>query len=78
MAKIGFISKQFLTVKNLNIDEFIKLVITKVKNTVIVSVMDSMPLILGLGYYVTKGKNVEEPIYTNNIMNWKKQVRAQV
>lgn len=44
---------------------------TKVKNTIIVSVMDSMPIVLGLGYFVTKGKDVQTPSYTDNVMNWK-------
>ena len=44
---------------------------SKVKNTVIVSVMDSMPIILGLGYYVTQGKNVKMPSYGENVMTWK-------
>lgn len=48
---------------------------TKVKNTVIVSVMDSMPTILGLGYFITQGKNVKKPIYKDNVINWKEFIK---
>lgn len=47
---------------------------TKVKNVVVVSVKDSMPTLLGLGYYFTQGKNVERPeedgmvIYYNSLI----------
>ena len=40
---------------------------TKVKKSIIVSVKDSMPLFMSLGYYVTQGKNVGVP-------NWSKDV----
>lgn len=44
---------------------------TKVKTTVLVSVKDSMPTFLGLGYYVTQGKNVERPKENESVIYWK-------
>lgn len=44
---------------------------SKVKNVVIVSVKDSMPSFLALGYFVTKGKSVKTPIYNKSIIKWK-------
>lgn len=44
---------------------------TKVKDVVIVSVKDSMPLFLGLGYYVTSGKKVVIPEESEHILYWK-------
>lgn len=44
---------------------------TKVKKTVLVSVKDSMPTLLGLGYYVTQGKKVERPIESEDVIYWK-------
>jgi long-chain acyl-CoA synthetase len=43
---------------------------TKVKNVVLVSVKDSMPTVLGLGYYITQGKNVEKPKENNSVIYW--------
>lgn len=44
---------------------------TKVKTTILVSVKDSMPTFLGLGYYVTQGKNVERPKENESVIYWK-------
>lgn len=44
---------------------------TKVKTTVLVSVKDSMPKFLGLGYYVTQGKKVERPVENDSVISWK-------
>lgn len=49
---------------------------TKVKKTVLVSVKDSMPSILGLGYYVTQGKNVEKPKENDSVVYWKTFMNA--
>lgn len=44
---------------------------TKVKHTILVSVKDSMPPVLGLGYYVTQGKNVERPLESDSVLYFK-------
>ncbi|MDD2180966.1 MAG: AMP-binding protein [Bacilli bacterium] len=44
---------------------------TKVKNTIIVSVKDSMPKILGFGYYITKGRKVKRPKTNGETIYWK-------
>ena len=44
---------------------------TKVKNSVIVSVKDSMPALTGIGYYILKGKDIKKPEYGSNIFTWK-------
>ena len=48
---------------------------TKVKNTIIVSVKDSMPALLGLGYYVTQGKNVKRPVEKDGVIYWKNFIK---
>ena len=48
---------------------------TKVKNTIIVSVKDSMPALLGLGYSVTQGKNVKRPVEKDGVIYWKNFIK---
>ena len=47
------------------------LVDTKVQNTVVVSVKESMPMLLGLGYQLTKGFKIKKPKISDSVMFWK-------
>lgn len=44
---------------------------TKVQTTIVVSVKESMPKLLGLGYEITKGYKVKKPKYTDSVISWK-------
>jgi len=44
---------------------------TTVQNTVVVSVKESMPMLLGIGYQLTKGLKVKRPKSSESVMFWK-------
>lgn len=44
---------------------------TKVETTIVVSVAESMPAPIALGYKLTKGLKIKKPKYTKNIISWK-------
>lgn len=43
---------------------------TKVEKVIILSVKESMPTLLRIGYNITKGRKLKKLNYTNNILNW--------
>jgi len=43
---------------------------TSVKTSIIVSVKDSMPLYLKVGYISTKGRKIKQPPLSKNVLNW--------
>lgn len=44
---------------------------TRVQNTIVVSVKESMPTVLGIGYLLTKGLKIKKPKSSNTIIFWK-------
>ncbi len=44
---------------------------TKIQKTIVVSVKDSMPFPVGIGYFLTKGRKVKRPESNKNIIYWK-------
>lgn len=43
---------------------------TNIEYSIIASVKDSMPSVMSLGYYVTSGKNVKEPIWSEKVISF--------
>ena len=49
---------------------------SKVKNVVVVSVADSMPMMLKLGFLITKGRKIEKPKKSGSILYWKSFIKC--
>ena len=44
---------------------------TKIEKSVVLSVKESMPFILGIGYSLTKGRKIKDPEFNDVCLNWK-------
>ena len=43
---------------------------TKIKLSIVSSVKDSMPSLIGLGYYITKGKDIKTPCWSKKVIDF--------